>query len=104
MDWIEKNSELPKAGCAITTAGQLQANYVIHTIGCEVGVKQDEEELTTCIVNILDTAYYVGARSIAMPQIWRRFYEGYEENNSNLIKCMIQTCINWARTIDKRST
>lgn len=110
--WIATHGTLPRAGCAITSAGALKAKYVVHTVGTEVVNQQDNgganesnfgtEELTACIINILDAADKVNAASVAMPQIWRRFYEGYEENNAKFIRCMIQTCIDWSRTIELR--
>ena len=91
-----RHGTLPKAACAITSAGQLKAKYVIHTMGSDAiqddndkSKIPDQEELKACIFNILDAAHKVNAGSIAMPQIWRRFYEGNENNNASFIKCVI---------------
>lgn len=88
MEWIAKNSELPAAGCAVTNAGALRADYVIHTVGYDIhkGIPQDErkpKELIASLVNVLDTARHMGAQSVAIPQVWSNLYQSYDPAKRN---------------------
>jgi len=55
----------------ITTAGNLPARYVVHTVGpiWYGGIKGEEEKLRNCYRNSLKLAVENGAKSIAFPNI-----------------------------------
>jgi O-acetyl-ADP-ribose deacetylase (regulator of RNase III) len=52
-----------------TTAGDLPARWVIHTVGPVYGVEGDAQLLARCHVSSLAIAEEIGARSIAFPAI-----------------------------------
>ncbi|WP_299437507.1 O-acetyl-ADP-ribose deacetylase [uncultured Aquimarina sp.] len=61
----------------ITTAGNLPAEYVIHTVGpvWNTGGKIKEELLRSCYVNSLQLAMDNGVRTIAFPNISTGIYK-----------------------------
>lgn len=70
-----------QGGCAtgqavITTAGNLPARYVIHTVGpvWNGGAKQEEDLLRDCYLNSLKLAVANGLRTIAFPNISTGIY------------------------------
>lgn len=70
-----------QGGCAtgqavITTAGNLPARYVIHTVGpvWNGGAKQEEALLRDCYRNCLKLAVAQGIRTIAFPNISTGIY------------------------------
>jgi len=62
---------LPTGKAVITTAGNLKAKYVIHTVGPVYGQNQgkDAELLADCYINSLTLAVEKGIKSIAFPSI-----------------------------------
>ncbi|MCM3273467.1 O-acetyl-ADP-ribose deacetylase [Paenibacillus elgii] len=60
----------------VTTAGNLPASFVIHTVGpvWNGGKGGEEQKLTNCYVNTLNLAYKNHARSIAFPNISTGIY------------------------------
>ena len=64
-------SGLPTGEVALTTAGQLPARYVIHTVGpiAAIGKEPDASKLAACYRNSLALAAEHGLRSIAFPAI-----------------------------------
>lgn len=65
-----------KGGCpvgeaVITTAGNLKASYVIHTVGpvWRGGMNEEAKKLRDCYRNTLKLANEYGAKSIAFPNI-----------------------------------
>lgn len=62
----------------ITTAGNLKANYVIHTVGpvWKGGKSGEAERLKNCYINSLKIASEHGVKSIAFPNISTGVY-GY---------------------------
>jgi O-acetyl-ADP-ribose deacetylase (regulator of RNase III) len=59
---------LPTGEAVATTAGDLPAQWVIHTVGPIYG-RGDDEQLRNCYRNSLRVAAELGARSIAFPLI-----------------------------------
>ena len=64
-------SGLPTGEAVLTTAGQLPARHVIHTVGpiTGIGKEPDASLLATCYRNPLALAAEHGLRSIAFPAI-----------------------------------
>ena len=62
---------LPTGEAVITTAGDLPARYVIHTVGPIYGMNdgRDEELLAACYRNSVELAVEHGLSSIAFPSI-----------------------------------
>jgi O-acetyl-ADP-ribose deacetylase (regulator of RNase III) len=63
---------LPTGRAVITTAGDLPARHVVHTVGPIWGDVSKEEAVTllaSCYVNSLELAREVSARSVAFPNI-----------------------------------
>jgi O-acetyl-ADP-ribose deacetylase len=60
----------------ITTAGELPAKFVIHTVGpvWNGGTTQEAEKLQNCYLNALKLAEENGCRSIAFPNISTGIY------------------------------
>lgn len=69
---VARRGPLPTGEAVITTAGNLPALHVIHTVGPVWGTVPDEEALdllASCYRNSLDVAREAYARSIAFPGI-----------------------------------
>lgn len=66
----ENGIRCPTGEARITEAGNLQAKYVIHTVGPRYGIdKSPEKLLTSAYQNSLDLAMSHGCESIAFPAI-----------------------------------
>ena len=67
----------------ITTAGNLPAKYVIHTVGprWNGGAKNEAEKLTNCYLNSLKLAVENGAKTVAFPSISTGIY-GYPKEKA----------------------
>lgn len=74
---------LPTGRAVITTAGELPAQYVIHTVGpvWHGGDEQEEAYLEAAYRNSLDTAAGRGVNSIAFPAISTGIY-GYPKQQA----------------------
>jgi len=59
----------PVGGAAITTGGNLEANYVIHAVGPRMGEGDEDEKLADATRNSLNLAKEKGLSSIAFPAI-----------------------------------
>lgn len=77
-----------QGGCATgeavyTTAGNLPARYVIHTVGpvWQDGLHREAELLRNCYLNSLKIAQELGLRSIAFPNISTGIY-GYPKQEA----------------------
>ena len=67
---------LPVGDAVITTAGELKADWVIHTVGPFYGVQRHADLLASCHLSALALADEVGAKTIAFPAISTGVY-GY---------------------------
>lgn len=93
----------------ITTAGNLPANYVIHTVGpvWNGGTKKEEELLKNCYINSLNLAIENNVKTIAFPNISTGIYhypkdkaadvaiasvKEFLENNDQVIDKVIFVC------------
>lgn len=70
----------------ITTAGNLPAKYVIHTVGprWNNGESQEEEKLKSCYVNCLSIAEDYQLRTIAFPNISTGIYKFPKEKAARI--------------------
>lgn len=93
----------------ITTAGNLPANHVIHTVGpvWNGGAKKEEELLKNCYINSLNLALENNVKTIAFPNISTGIYhypkdkaagvaiasvKEFLENNNQAIDKVIFVC------------
>jgi O-acetyl-ADP-ribose deacetylase len=60
---------VPVGQCAVTSAGKLPAEYVIHAVGPRWGEGDEEEKLRSAVRNTLKTAEERKFSTIAMPAI-----------------------------------
>lgn len=70
----------------ITTAGNLPAKYVIHTVGpvWNGGGKNEREKLRDCYLHSLTIAFAHGCKSVAFPNISTGIY-GFPKNEAAII-------------------
>jgi glutamate racemase len=75
--WIDEHGPIPPGGAAVTSAGTMPAEYVVHVVGPVFRDGQDNEALLRWAVDAaLETATGLGARTVAMPAISAGIY-GY---------------------------
>lgn len=72
----EKQGRCPTGQAVITTAGNLNASYVVHTVGpiWKGGLQQEGEHLYSAYSNSLKLACRHGAKTIAFPSISTGIY------------------------------
>ncbi len=77
---------LPTGGAVATTAGDLPAKYVIHTVGPIYHLCGDHcaEQLASCYTNALNIAVKLGCNDIAFPAISTGIY-GYPKEKAAYI-------------------
>ena len=68
---VEEQGKCPAGEAVITTAGNLPAKFVIHTVGpvWHGGKNNEAEKLANCYRNSLKLALYKSCRSVAFPNI-----------------------------------
>ncbi len=75
--WVDSHGPVPPGGAAVTSAGSMPADHVVHVVGPVYRDGRDNEALLSEAVGAaLDAAVALGARSIAMPAISSGIY-GY---------------------------
>jgi O-acetyl-ADP-ribose deacetylase len=94
-----KQGECPTGDAVITTAGELPAKWVIHTVGpvWHGGNQQEEELLYSCYRKSLSLAETNGITSIAFPNVSTGVY-GYPKDKA------AQVAVNAARTYFEEHT
>lgn len=77
---------LPTGQAAATTAGQLPANYVIHTVGpvWHGGKSSEEKLLRDCYINSLKVAVEKNCASIAFPAVSTGVY-GFPKDKAAVV-------------------
>lgn len=104
-----KQGKCKTGEAVITTAGNLPANHVIHTVGpvWNGGAKKEEELLKNCYINSLNLALENNVKTIAFPNISTGIYhypkdkaadvaiasvKEFLENNNQVIDKVIFVC------------
>jgi O-acetyl-ADP-ribose deacetylase (regulator of RNase III) len=69
--WIDEHGPVPPGESAITTAGDLPARYVIHTVGpmWHGGTEGEPEQLASAYRSAIELADQHGLTSVAFPSI-----------------------------------
>lgn len=93
--WVAEHGEVRPGEAAVTTAGQLPADYVIHVVGPRYREGQDNEGLLREAVEAaLDAAREHRCRSIAMPAISAGIF-GYPADEASRV--IGETSMEWLR-------
>ena len=66
---VEEHGPVPTGEAAVTTAGDLPHEGVIHAVGPRQGDGDEEEKLTSAVADSLLKAHRNGWRSVSMPAI-----------------------------------
>ncbi len=75
--WVAKNGPVPRGGAAVTTAGAMAAEHVVHVVGPVYrGDPDDALHLAEAARAALDASAQLGATSVAIPAISAGIY-GY---------------------------
>lgn len=92
-DWIDANGAVPRGGAAVTSAGSMPADHVVHVVGPVYRDGRDNETLLGEAVRAaLDTAVGLGSRSIAVPTISAGIY-GYPP--AEACRVIAETVVRW---------
>ncbi|WP_177764476.1 O-acetyl-ADP-ribose deacetylase [Flavobacterium sp. I3-2] len=94
---IAKQGGCKVGEAVITTAGKLNANFVIHTVGpvWNNGLKNEDEKLENCYLNVLKLATQNNCKTIAFPSISTGIYKFPKERAA---KIAIQTISKYLET------
>ena len=86
---IAKQGSCKTGQAVITTAGNLQANFVIHTVGpvWNGGMNNEREKLADCYKNSLQLAVENNCKSVAFPNISTGIY-GFPKDEAAQIAVM----------------
>ncbi|MBO3753301.1 MAG: macro domain-containing protein [Candidatus Brockarchaeota archaeon] len=66
---VEQRGPVKVGEAVYTTAGSLEAKYVIHTVGPRMGEGDEDEKLRSATLNSLKLAEQLGLGSIAFPAV-----------------------------------
>lgn len=91
--WVEEHGTVPVGGVAVTSAGNLSAKYIIHTIGPRWGEGNEEEKLRNAVKNALEKAKKLGCESVSLPAISTGIFGFPKELGAKII---IETAIKFA--------
>ncbi len=83
--WVADNGPLVPGVAALTSAGAMPSEYVIHVAGPVYSPAQDNEELlVAAVIGALETATEIDARTIAIPAISAGIY-GYPPDDATTV-------------------
>lgn len=67
--WIEQHGIVPTGSTAVTSAGSLAAQVIIHAVGPVMGSGNEEQMIYSATLSALQRAKKLGLKSIALPAI-----------------------------------
>ncbi|MGB0177575.1 MAG: O-acetyl-ADP-ribose deacetylase [Owenweeksia sp.] len=69
--WVKKHGELPTGEAMLTSGGNLQAKWIIHTVGpvWKDGAHDEDLLLANCYINSLRICHEKGLKTVAFPNI-----------------------------------
>ena len=73
-DYITQHGPVPTTKTAVTGAGRLPYQYVIHAVGPIMGSGEESKKLSQTVVNVLTAAERLSIKSIALPAISSGIY------------------------------
>jgi len=92
-EWVDAYGPVPPGGAAVTSAGSMPADHVVHVVGPVYRDGQDNAALLGEAARAaLDAAVELGARSIAMPTISAGIY-GYPP--AEACRVIIESVARW---------
>lgn len=100
---VEHQGACPTGEAVITTAGNLPAKYVIHTVGplWHGGLNNEEEHLAACYRNSLNLAATYGCKTISFPCISTGVYRYPKDKAAKVAANTIRQLNTSAITIEK---
>ena len=92
--WIARHGRVPTGRAAITGAGRLPCDHVIHAVGPIWRGKGDEDQLLASAVNsALELAAEHGIKSIALPGISTGIYGFPKQRGASVIVNAVLTAV-----------
>ncbi len=82
---VAEQGPLETGEAVITTAGNLPAKYVIHTVGPIYGEGNEDEKLKKAVLSVLNLATEKGLKSISIPAISCGIYGFPKERGTKII-------------------
>jgi len=93
-EYIELHGPVPVGEAIITSGGNLNARYIIHTVGPRWGEGDEEEKLRRAIRSVLELASERGIRSISIPAVSCGIFGFPQEKGTKII---VDTIINYIK-------
>jgi O-acetyl-ADP-ribose deacetylase (regulator of RNase III) len=105
-DIIQKESDdigfVSVGKAAITSAGNLKANFVIHTVGPRWGEGDEDNKLSSAVFSALELAKAKGIKSIAFPAISTGIFGFPKEKGAEIIlKTIKEFILNYNKSFDE---
>ncbi len=91
----DKIGFVPTGSAAITTAGKLKADYVIHTVGPVWGEGDEHNKLKSAVKSALRVAEEHKIESISLPAISSGIF-GFPKDEA--VKIIFETAVNFLKT------
>lgn len=99
----EREGGCPTGEAVITTAGKLQAKFVIHTVGpiWHGGMNNEDHLLANAYTNSLKLAVENGVKTIAFPSISTGVYNFPKERAAKIAIAAVRKFIRTGRSLDE---
>lgn len=94
--WVDRHGEVPTGGAAITGAGRLPADYVIHAVGpvwSQYPPEEADRLLASAVKRALDLAADHDIRTLALPGISTGIYGFPKERGARVILAAVLEAI-----------
>lgn len=83
--WVKEHGPVSNGGAAITTAGNLPCEYVIHVVGPVWGEGDEDRKLVTAVQTALKAADQLDLTKISMPAISTGIFGFPKERGADVI-------------------